>query len=151
MASVKKTNSTDIAAKISSAITEAIARSNKFGTGEGKVNVHVHVGDVILIGFDEAIDAEEWGMRENNTEIVGTRGAKGRAAVVQDADALANKNRKISRSINFSKGALTLNAIENSEPATKRATKRVAKRATKGPTKRISTKRVSKKTAPARK
>ena len=147
MASVKKTNSTDIATKISSAITEAIARSNKFGAGEGKVNVHVHVGDVILIGFDEAIDAEEWGMRENNTEIVGTRGAKGRTAVAQDADALANKNRKISRSINFSKGALTLNAIENSEPATKR----VAKRATKGASKRISTKRISKKTAPARK
>ena len=65
---------TDLAIKATAAITEAISRSTKAGFGknaDGKITVHVHIGDVIMMGFDEAIDAEEWGMRENNTEIIG--------------------------------------------------------------------------------
>ena len=130
-------NRTDLAAKAATAITAAIAQSKK-GLGskasDPKMTIHVHIGDVIMMGFDEAVDAEEWGMRENNTEIVGGKAKKGRANQGLDADALADKNRKISRSIKFKKGALELNANENSEPARKKVP---AKRATdKRPTRK---------------
>jgi len=111
------------------------------------MTVHVHIGDVIMMGFDEAVDAEEWGMRENNTEIIGGKGAKGRSSQGLDADALAEKNRKISRSIKFKKGSLELNASENSEPAKKRiSTKKPASKKTKRVAiKRKTTKRPSRK------
>lgn len=136
---------TDLAAKAAGAITAAIAQSKKgMGSkgGEAKMTVHVHIGDVIMMGFDEAVDAEEWGMRENNTEIIGGKAAKGKAAQGLDADALADKNRKISRSIKFKKGSLELNATENSEPAKKRVS---AKHPTKAKAKRVATKRSTRK------
>lgn len=118
----KGDNRTDLAAKAATAITSAIAQSKK-GLGskanDPKMTIHVHIGDVIMMGFDEAVDAEEWGMRENNTEIIGGKAKKSRANQGLDADALADKNRKISRSIKFKKGSLELNANEDSEPARK--------------------------------
>ena len=137
----KVDNRADLAAKAASAITAAIAQSKK-GRGskaeEAKMTVHVHIGDVIMMGFDEAVDAEEWGMRENNTEIIGGKRAKSRSSQDLDADALAEKNRKISRSIKFKKGSLELNASENSEPAKKRiGTKKPASKKTR----RVATKR----------
>ena len=78
------------------AVTEATSRITKAGFGksaDGKITVHVHIGDVIMMGFDEAIDAEEWGMRENNTEIIGvsTKGIKASAA---DPEAQSDLNKK---------------------------------------------------------
>ena len=68
-------------------VTEAISKSAK-ATGKGGqkagMNVHVHVGDVVMMGFDEAVDAEEWGMRETNNEIAGGKPARGRAAAAQE-------------------------------------------------------------------
>jgi hypothetical protein len=33
------------------------------------ININIHVGDsIITLGFDEGIDAEEWGMVDNQTE-----------------------------------------------------------------------------------
>ncbi|MBM4059381.1 MAG: hypothetical protein FJ275_14270 [Planctomycetes bacterium] len=34
----------------------------------------------MMMGFDEAIDAEEWGMRETNNELAGKAGGSGKAA-----------------------------------------------------------------------
>ena len=126
----------DIAAKTASVITDAIARSKKLGAADGKINIHVHVGDVILIGFDEAIDAEEWGMRENNTEVIGGKASKARPSPSTDAEAEANKNKKTSRSIQFRKGALELSATEHSEPTQTASTK-------KRPTKKTTTRKVA--------
>lgn len=109
-------NLTDFATKIAASITEAITRSSHFSHSDGKVNVHIHVGDIILIGFDEAIDAEEWGMKENNTEIVGGKALNARARKNNKAEADPNENKKISRTVNFKKGELQLNATEHSEP-----------------------------------
>lgn len=123
----KSDDRADLASKAASAITDAIARSNKGKVGkgaDGKITVHVHIGDVIMMGFDEAVDAEEWGMRENNTEIIGGKAAKGKAAQGLDADARAEKNRKITRKVNFRKGSLQLEATENSEPARKSSAKK---------------------------
>lgn len=132
------TQKTDLATKAASAVANAISQANKGKLGknlDGKVTVHVHIGDVIMMGFDEAVDAEEWGVTEKNTEIIGGRRSKAVAARGLDADGLAEKNRKISRSIRFKKGALELDAIENSQPAQKKLTRkaksRVADRATR--------------------
>lgn len=35
----------------------------------GPGGIKIHVGDVFLVGFDEAIDAEEWGMTERNVQL----------------------------------------------------------------------------------
>jgi hypothetical protein len=112
-------NLTDFATKTAASITEAISRSGQFNHSDGKVNVNIHVGDIILIGFDEAIDAEEWGMRENNTEIIGDKRSPGKTQKNTKADAEQNENKKISRTVSFKKGALQLNATENSEPMKK--------------------------------
>lgn len=126
-------NLTDFATKTAASITEAIRRSGQFNHSDGKVNVHIHVGDIILIGFDEAIDAEEWGMRENNTEIIGEKASSGAVRKNPKAESDPNENKKISRTVNFKKGQLQLNATEHSEPvkdssSTKKAAqKRVTK------------------------
>lgn len=126
----KRNNSnqkTDLATKAASAVANAISQANKGKLGknsDGKVTVHVHIGDVIMMGFDEAVDAEEWGVTEKNTEIIGGRRSKGSVARGLDADGLAEKNRKIVRSIRFKKGALELDATENSQPASKKLPKK---------------------------
>lgn len=125
---------TDLATKAATAVANAISQANKGKLGknsDGKVTVHVHIGDVIMMGFDEAVDAEEWGVTEKNTEIIGGRRSKAVAARGLDADGLAEKNRKISRSIRFKKGALELDATERSQPARKTGFKKTAPRASK--------------------
>lgn len=113
-------NITSFATKTATSITEALTRNGHLNHSDGKVNIHIHVGDIILIGFDEAIDAEEWGMRENNTEITGGK-APAAARKNNKAEAEPNKNKKISRTVNFKKGELQLNATEHSEPLKKAA------------------------------
>jgi len=41
------------------AVTKAISRSKKGSGKRGKddMDIHVHVGDVVMMGFDEAVDA----------------------------------------------------------------------------------------------
>ncbi len=61
---------TELATKAATAIANAVTQANKGKLGkskDGKVIVHVHIGDVIMMGFDEAVDAEEWGVTEKNT------------------------------------------------------------------------------------
>ena len=107
---------TEFATKTAASITEAINRSGSLNHSDGKVNVHIHVGDIILIGFDEAIDAEEWGMRENNTEIIGAPTSNGKRRQKANVASEQTDNKKTSRSVSFKKGALELNATENAEP-----------------------------------
>ena len=119
---------TEVAARAVAAVTEALSKATKGKNGlgkDGKMNVHVHLGDVVMMGFDEAVDAEEWGMRETNNEVVG-RASRGKARAVTglDADARAEKNRKVKRQIRFRKGALQIEAMEHSAPARKKTAKK---------------------------
>ena len=123
---------TDVAARAAAAVTHAISKAAKGNRGlgkDGKINVHVHLGDVVMMGFDEAVDAEEWGMRETNNEVVsGGRSGRGRADSGLDADTRAEKNRRVSRQIRFRKGGLQLDATERSAPASKKTAKKTAKK-----------------------
>lgn len=136
---------TDVAARAAAAVTQAISKAAKGSRGlgrEGKMNVHVHLGDVVMMGFDEAVDAEEWGMRETNNEVVGGgKGGKGRADSGLDADARDEKNRKVSRQIRFRKGALQLDATERSAPASKKTSKKTKKK--KAPGKKAAQKKTA--------
>jgi len=92
--------------------------------GQAGVSVHVHLGDVVLMGFDEAIDAEEWGMRETNHEVVGSQGrgkgkGGGRGAGL-DAEARLEASRRTKRRIRLQKGPLSLEATEDASPAATR-------------------------------
>ena len=131
---------TALAARAAKAVTDALARSKK-GTGKrGKdddTDIHIHVGDVVMMGFDEAVDAEEWGMRETNNELAGKAGGRGKAAK-RDTDGQDEKGRKVRRSITLSKGKLKLQATERSEPAKK---KKAAKKGTKKTVGKTSTKK----------
>lgn len=147
------------AAAISTVISQ-IQKSHGLKSEDGKTNINIHIGDIILIGFDEAIDAEEWGMRENNTEIIGASSPKANSQNKVDGNSSADQNRKTMRSINFKKGSLELNAVENSEPATsqkrqKPSTKNVArktsvKRSTKTAARKATGKRPPQKRATRR-
>lgn len=112
----------DIASKIATAVTSVVAKKSSLASTSsayGGTTVNIHVGDIYLIGFDEAIDAEEWGMRETNTEIMGGTSKSEKNARSANEDALANKNRVVARRIDLSKGGVKLVATENSKPAAK--------------------------------
>lgn len=112
------------------AVAAAIAKARKAAGKRGDdADIHVHVGDVVMMGFDEAVDAEEWGARETTHELAGGKGRRGgRAADPQD-----EKNRKVHRTITLRKGPLKLQAVERSQPVRKKkaAKKAVAKAAKK--------------------
>lgn len=135
-----KNQQTAIAARAAKAVTDAIAKSRKGSGKRGKdddTDIHIHVGDVVMMGFDEAVDAEEWGMRETNNEVAGKAGGRGKAAK-RDTDGQDEKGRKVRRSITLSKGKLKLQATERSEPAKK---KKAAKKGTKKTVGKTSTKK----------
>lgn len=118
------TGSVDIASKIAAVVTGAVAKKSKLSgasSSNGSTTVNIHVGDIYLIGFDEAIDAEEWGMRETNTEITGGASRPRKSTSPVNEDALVDKNRVIARRIDFSKGGVKLIATESSKPAAKKA------------------------------
>lgn len=130
------TDKTSLAARAARAVTQAIAKAKKGFERSGKnddMDVHVHVGDVVMMGFDEAVDAEEWGAREMNHEVAGGKSRGGRAA--RDTDAQDEKNRKVNRTIKFRKGSMRLEAVEQSRPARK---KRAAKKTTRKTAKKTS-------------
>lgn len=119
------------------AVASAIAKARKAAGKRGgdDADIHVHVGDVVMMGFDEAVDAEEWGARETNNKIGGGKGRGGRSA--READPQDEKNRKIHRTITLRKGAMKLQAVEKSQPSRKKKTaKKSAKKSAKKPTRR---------------
>ena len=129
-----------LAARAAKAVSKAISRSKK---GAGKrgtddMDVHVHVGDVVMMGFDEAVDAEEWGARETNNEVAAGRGRGRGKAATRDADGQDEKGRKVRRSITLRKGKLNLQAVERSDPAKK---KRAAKKSVRKPAAKKATRR----------
>lgn len=73
------------------------------------VNINVQVGDTIVtLGLDEGIDAEEWGMVDNQVEGGAAAAGGGAAAAVA-----ANENRpRANRKIDLRKGNLYLVATE---------------------------------------
>jgi hypothetical protein len=76
------------------------------GAADAKV-INIHIGDNITFGFDEGIDAEEWGMTENNNapSAVGANPAK--------SGAKPNPEKPQGfRKIDFRKGDLVLVASE---------------------------------------
>jgi hypothetical protein len=60
--SAKKSSPRDgkqaLAARAARAVTDAIGKAKK-GRGADDMDVHVHVGDVVMMGFDEAVDRSE--------------------------------------------------------------------------------------------
>lgn len=92
------------AASVAQTIAKTVASRRKNSEG---ISIHVHVGDLFLIGFDEAIDAEEWGARETNHEGTGDAAAK-RAA---------EPERRTKRRLSVRKGGVHVTADEDAEPA----------------------------------
>jgi len=121
---------TALAARAAKAVTDALSKSKKGGRKDD-MDVHVHVGDVVMMGFDEAVDAEEWGMRETNNEVAAKGGGRVRGKASRDTDAQDEKNRKVHRTISLRKGPLSLKAVDRSEPAKKKAAKSGAKKTAK--------------------
>jgi hypothetical protein len=103
----------DAAARTAQAVTQKLGET--YGTNQA-INVHVQVGDIVVLGFDEGIDAEEWGMTEISNEgaAPAATGAKNAAIQADQASATAGK-RKIARSIDLRKGSIYLVAAEESE------------------------------------
>lgn len=100
------------AAQTAQAITAKLGET--YGTNQA-INVHVQVGDIVVLGFDEGIDAEEWGMTEiSNEGAAAGSGTKGAAIKADQASATAGK-RKVARSIDVRKGSIYLIASEESE------------------------------------
>lgn len=102
----------EAAAKTAQVITQKIGEA--YGTNQ-PINVHVQVGDIVVLGFDEGIDAEEWGMTEISNEGAAGAGSGKSAAVQADQAPAAAGERKISRSIDVRKGSIYLIASEDSE------------------------------------
>lgn len=102
----------DAAARTAQAVTQRLAET--YGTNQ-PINVHVQVGDIVVLGFDEGIDAEEWGMTEISNEGAAA-GSGGKTAAIQadQASATAGK-RKVARSIDLRKGSIYLIASEETE------------------------------------
>jgi hypothetical protein len=87
------------------------------GLADAKV-INIHIGDNITFGFDEGVDAEEWGMTENNNATDAT-GAKPNPASSPTAP---SDRPNAFRKIDFRKGDLVLVATEDpvKEPASEK-------------------------------
>lgn len=111
----RNANAVDNAAVAAQSIAQAVTGRRKSSEG---ISIHVHVGDLFLIGFDEAIDAEEWGAREVNHDGAGGRSAR----------QAAEPERKTKRRLSVRKGDVHVTADEDAEPAgPSRARKRAVK------------------------
>ena len=116
------------ATKAAQAIAQTLAKSRRKNEG---ISVQVHIGDLYLIGFDEAIDAEEWGARELASSD-SSGGRKSRMTAEEQAEA----QRKTKRRLNFKKGSVEISAAEDSEPMQRRRASKAKSRAAR-PAKRI--------------
>ncbi len=77
------------------------------GAADAKV-INIHIGDNYTFGFDEGIDAEEWGMVDNQTE-----GGQAAATTAQPAATATPEERPSAyRKLDFRKGDVVLIATE---------------------------------------
>jgi hypothetical protein len=83
------------------------------GAADAKV-INIHIGDNFTFGFDEGIDAEEWGMVDNQTE-----GGQPAKAGQPGAAATPNERPPAYRKIDFRKGDVVLVATEQPVDAPK--------------------------------
>lgn len=100
------------AAQTAQAITAKLGEA--YGTNQ-PINVHVQVGDIVVLGFDEGIDAEEWGMTEISNEGAAAGAATKSSAIKADQASATAGKRKVARSIDLRKGSIYLIAAEESE------------------------------------
>jgi len=108
------------AAEAAQSIARALSTGRRSKDG---LTVHIHVGDLFLMGFDEAIDAEEWGARE----IGDSGGGKGSEDA---AIAKAEASMKTRKRLNFRKGEVRISAMEDSEPGKAKRARKTASRKT---------------------
>lgn len=84
------------------------------GAADAKV-INIHIGDNYTFGFDEGIDAEEWGMVDNQTE-----GGQAAATTAQPtATATPEERPSTYRKLDFRKGDVVLVATEQPADAPK--------------------------------
>jgi hypothetical protein len=77
------------------------------GAADAKV-INIHIGDNYTFGFDEGIDAEEWGMVDNQTE-----GGQASAATKKPSTSATPEERPSTyRKLDFRKGDVVLIATE---------------------------------------
>ena len=77
------------------------------GAADAKV-INIHIGDNYTFGFDEGVDAEEWGMIDNQTE----GGQAGATTKQPAATATPNERPPAYRKLDFRKGDVVLIATE---------------------------------------
>lgn len=111
-ASTRSSSVIDHAARATQSIAQTVTGRGK---GAGGISIHVHVGDLFLIGFDEAIDAEEWGAREVSMD------GSGQGRAVRRQLETMEPERKTKRHLSFRKGNVQITADEEAEPADKTA------------------------------
>lgn len=83
------------------------------GAADAKV-INIHIGDNFTFGFDEGIDAEEWGMVDNQTE-----GGQPTKSTQPGATATPAEKPTAYRKIDFRKGDVVLVATEQPVEAPK--------------------------------
>ena len=86
------------------------------GSADAKV-INIHIGDNYTFGFDEGVDAEEWGMIDNQNESGQAAAATGQPA----AAATPNERPPAYRKLDFRKGDVVLIATEQPVNAPKPA------------------------------
>jgi hypothetical protein len=77
------------------------------GAADAKV-INIHIGDNYTFGFDEGVDAEEWGMTDNQNESGQAAAATGQPA----AAATPNEKPPAYRKLDFRNGHVVLIATE---------------------------------------
>jgi hypothetical protein len=77
------------------------------GAADAKV-INIHIGDNYTFGFDEGIDAEEWGMVDNQTE----GGQVAASTARPSASATPEERPSTYRKLDFRKGDVVLIATE---------------------------------------
>ena len=77
------------------------------GAADAKV-INIHIGDNYTFGFDEGVDAEEWGMTDNQNESGQAAAATGQPA----AATTPNEKPPAYRKLDFRKGDVVLIATE---------------------------------------
>lgn len=115
------------AAKAAETLAHSLTRGRKSKDG---LSIHIHVGDLFLMGFDEAIDAEEWGAREG-----GPQRGSGRRSGGESAEA----KQKTKRVLSFRKGDVAITAAEDAKPA--KASRSMKRAALKRPSRKRAAKR----------
>lgn len=93
------------------------------GASDAKV-INIHIGDIFTFGFDEGIDAEEWGMVDNQNESV-QAATPGQGATPANPKTVAtpapHEKPATYRKIDFRKGDVVMIATEQPVDAPKPA------------------------------